>query len=302
MTPAELASKVLTLQYFGNVTKEDFRLLLRHLLDIDHLQRTEQGGLIVGLAGERIINSFKFYAVFQDDEEYTVRSGSQELGTIVKPPPAGEKIALAGHVWLVDEVDHKRHLVYCEQIKGRVPAYFGECAGDIATKILERMRSILQEEKIYPYLMKNAVVRLESARHTAANSGLTEQSLICLGGNMYCLVPWLGTYSFLALERFLKLRCGARLGIKGLDSARPYFIRFNMRVDQEDFWKVLSEEASKPIDPMELVYPGEVPIFSKYDEFLPDELIKKGFAYGILNIAEMRARVFELASKGLKGA
>ena len=56
---------------------------------------TEKGGLIVGLAGERVINSFKFYGVFQESEEYTVRSESQELGTVVAPPPPGEKIALA---------------------------------------------------------------------------------------------------------------------------------------------------------------------------------------------------------------
>ena len=68
-------------------------MLLRHLIEIDHIEKTENGGLIVGISGERITNNFKFYAVFQEDEEYTVRSASEELGTIVKPPPAGEKIA-----------------------------------------------------------------------------------------------------------------------------------------------------------------------------------------------------------------
>ena len=64
---------MLTLSYFHRVTQEDFKILLRHLLSIDHIQRTENGGLIVGIAGERITNSFKFYAVFQENEEYTVR-------------------------------------------------------------------------------------------------------------------------------------------------------------------------------------------------------------------------------------
>ena len=48
--------------------------------------------------------------------------------------------------------------------------------------------------------------------------------------------------------------------------------------------------AKQPLDPMELVYNGEVPLFEKYDEFLPEELVKKGFAYGILGIEEMKAR------------
>ena len=291
MTPAALASKVLTLNYFHRISKDDFRIMLKHLIETDQIQRTEEGGLIVGIAGERQINSFKFYAVFKENEEYTVRWGSQELGTIVLPPPVGEKIALAGHVWTVEEIDHKRRLVYCEQVKGKVPAYFGECPGDINTKVLERMRQVLAEEKSYPYLMKNAVARLEQARHSALSSGVVSEPLICLGGDMWCLFPWLGSYAFLAMERFLKIKCGAKLGLSGMDSSRPYFIQFKMKVSKEEFFEILAEEEKEALDPMELVYPGEVPVFEKYDEFLPEELIRKGFAYGILGIDEMKERI-----------
>ena len=291
MTPAALASRVLTLSYFHRITKDDFRIMLRHLLETDHIQRTENGGLILGLAGEREVNSFKFYAVFKENEEYTVRSDSQELGTIVKPPPPGEKIAIAGQVWVVTEVDHKHHLVYCEEVKGKVPAYFGECPGDINTKVLERMRESLRENKTYPYVMANAAARLEQARHTAVNSHMTEEPLINLGGEMWCLFPWLGSYAFLAMERFIKIKCAAKLGIKGVDSSRPYFIQFTMKASREDFFRTLAEEAEKPFDPMELVYPKEIPLFEKYDDFLPAELVKKGFAYGILSITEMKERI-----------
>lgn len=293
MSPAALASKVLSLSYFHRIDREDYKTLLRHLIETNHIQRTDEGGLIVGLSGERQINSFKFYAVFKEDEEYTVRCKSQELGTIVLPPPVGEKIAIAGHVWVVEEVDHKRHLVYCEQVKGKVPAYFGQCPGDIHTKVLERMKKVLAEENAYPYLMKNAVFRLNEARHSAVNGNLLTEPLINLGGNMWALFPWLGTYAFLAMERFLKIKCAPLLGISGLDSSRPYYIQFKMKASKEEFIKVLKEEAEKEFDPMDLVYKGEVPIFEKYDEFLPEELVKKGFAYGILGIDEMKKRIKE---------
>ena len=257
----------------------------------DHIQQTEQGGLIVGLAGERVINSFKFYGVFQESEEYTVRSESQELGTVVSPPPVGEKLAIAGHVWQVLDVDHKRRLIYCQQVKGSVPAYFGQCPGDLHTKILTRMRRVLQEDRQYPYLMKNAVARLEQARFTAAHSGAAEKTLINLGGNMWCLLPWVGTYTFLTMERFLKIKCADRLGLRNLDSARPFFIQFTMKADEETFFRVLAEEIRKPIDPMELVYPKELPLFDKYDEYLPEELVKKGFALGVLDVDGLREKV-----------
>lgn len=291
LSPRALADRVLRLHYFHRITQEDYRVLLRHLIATDHIQQTEQGGLIVGLAGERVINSFKFYGVFQESEEYTVRSESQELGTVVSPPPVGEKLAIAGHVWQVLDVDHKRRLIYCQQVKGSVPAYFGQCPGDLHTKILERMRRVLQEDRQYPYLMKNAVARLEQARFTAAHSGAAEKPLINLGGNMWCLLPWVGTYTFLTMERFLKIKCADRLGLRNLDSARPFFIQFTMKADESAFFRVLSEEIRKPVDPMELVYPKELPLFDKYDEYLPEELVKKGFALGVLDVDGLREKV-----------
>ena len=291
ISPRALADRVLRLHYFHRVSQEDYKVLLRHLIATDHIQQTEQGGLIVGIAGERVINSFKFYGVFVESEEYTVRSESQELGTIVSPPPVGEKLAIAGHVWQVLDVDHKRHLVYCQQVKGSVPAYFGQCPGDLHTKILQRMRQVLQEERSYPYLMKNAVARLEQARFTAAHAGSAEKTLINLGGKMWCLLPWVGTYTFLAMERFLKIKCGERLGLKNFDSARPFFMQFTMNVNAEEFFRIVTEEIQKPIDPLELVYPKELPLFDKYDEYLPEELVKKGFAYGVLDLEELKQTI-----------
>ena len=291
LSPAALADRVLTLPYFHRVSQQDYKVLLRHLLATDHIQQTEQGGLIVGLAGERVVNSFKFYGVFVESEEYTVRCESQELGTVVQPPPVVEKVAIAGHVWEVLDVDHKRHLVYCRQVKGRIPAYFGECPGDLHTLVLRTMRQVLQEDTRYPYLMKNAVARLNQARYTAAQSGTTDSPMISLGGRMWCLLPWVGTYAFLAMERFLKIKCGNRLGLKNFDSARPYYMQFTMSVSLEEFYRIVAEEAAKPIDPLELVYPKELPVFDKYDAFLPEELVRKGFALGVLDVEEMLSTI-----------
>ena len=291
MSARSLAERILSLPYFGRISLDDYGVLLRHLIETDHIERTEAGGLIVGLAGERITNSFKFYATFQENEEYTVRSESQELGTVVAPPPPGEKLAIAGHVWIVEEIDHKRHLVYCTQVKGKVPAYFGEVAGDIHTRILERMRQVLSERREYPFLMRNATARLEQARHVAGAADLAHEMLVNLGGDTWALFPWLGTYAFLALERLIKIKCAARLGIKGFDSARPFYIQFRMDADRESFIRTVQEEAARDFDPLELIYPGEMPIFDKYDGFIPAELVRKGFAYGVLDVEGMRERV-----------
>ena len=290
MTPAALASRVLPLSPFHRITQDDFRTLLRHLIDTDQIEKTPAGGLIVGLAGERVVNNYKFFAVFQENVEYAVRAETQELGTIVKPPPVGEKIAIAGRVWVVEEVDHERRIVYCTLVKGRIPAYFGDVAGNIHTRVLERMRGVLTEQTLYPYLMRHAAARLAKARRdfSAADTGIP---LWPLGGRMFALLPWLGSYAFLALERFLKIKCAARLGLKGLNSARPYYMQFTMTADPGTFFTVLKEEAEKDFDPLDLVYEKENPTFEKYDPYVPKALIRKGFANGVLDVEGMKKRV-----------
>ena len=37
----------------------------------------------------------------------------------------------------------------------------------------------------------------------------------------------------------------------------------------------LMKEAQKDFDPLDLVYPKEVPGIDKYDQYLPDELLRK---------------------------
>ncbi len=293
MTAAELASRVLSLSAFKRISQDDFRALLLHLIDIDHINRTENAGLIVGISGERVVNNYKFYAVFVENIEYSVRTESQELGTIVRPPDNGGKIAIAGRVWVVEEVDHKRRAVYVSPVKGNIPAYFGDVAGDIHTRILERMKTVLSENKEYIYLMSHAKKRLLEARECFKKANLYDKPLIHLGGNMWALFPWLGSFAFLALERFLRLHCAKELGLKGVNPCRPYFIQFTMNVSEKEFYKTVKEKALEDIDPISLVYEKEVPVFEKYDEFIPEELVKKGFAYGVLDIEGMKNRVKE---------
>ena len=198
-----------------------------------------------------------------------------------------KKRAVREHVWALLE----EHRAAPAVVHGRIPAFFGLVAGDIHTRILERMQEVLREDKTYPYLMPHATCRLAEARNLFRQTGMDKCPLMHLGGNMWALFPWLGSYAFLALERFLKIRCGARLGLRGLNAARPYYMQFTMQTGEEDFYRIVCEEAEKDFDPLELLYPKENPVFEKYDEFVPPELVRRGFALGVLDVEGMKARV-----------
>ena len=71
---------------------------------------------------------------------------------------------------------------------------------------------------------------------------------------------------------------------------------FRINIVFKEFFKVIKEEAEKEFDALELVYPNEIPLFEKYDEFLPPELVKKGFAYGVLDFEGAKERIKEIIS------
>ena len=298
LTPRRLAERVLSLPPFAEVDKEDYRTLMISMLEQDFLEMTEEKGLIVGLAGERLLKSFKFYAVFKDSEDYTVRAGSDEIGTITTPPPVGDRFALAGRVWEVEELDIQHKLIYVHQVDGKMEVSWPGDFGEIHTKILERMKRVLEEDTVYPYLKPNAQKRLEVARHVARNTGMLRNSVVHLGGYTYCMFPWLGTRSFRTLRKFLGKHAGV-LKISNVEFEGCYYITFRMeRGNDYDLVSYLAGIASTGgIDCASLVQGGELPLFEKYDEHVPAELLRAAYATDRLRADEAERRLSEMLAE-----
>ena len=294
LTARRLAERVLALPPFARVTKEDYKVLILSMLNHDFLEMTEEKTLIVGLAGERLLRSFKFYAVFKDSEDFTVRCGSDEIGTITTPPPVGDRFALAGRLWEVEELDVQRKLIYVKSVEGKMEVSWPGDYGEVHTRIVERMRRVLQEDTVYPYLKPNAQKRLEVARHVARNTGMTEHSLVHLGGYSWCLFPWLGTRSFRTVRRLLKTET-ARFGLNGIEYEGCYFISFKMTKGNDyELIRALADRASRGIDVEALVGSAEIPVQEKYDDYIPADLLRHAYAVDRLDPREAEQRVLEI--------
>lgn len=290
LSPAALAQRVLLLPPFENISEDDFQDLLLHLISIDHIQRTEERGLIIGLTGERVVRDYRFYAVFSDNPEYTVSERSRQIGTIVEPPPPGERFALAGRTWEVVEMDAKRRTVQAKQVKGRVIAFWHGAGGSVHSKVLRRIREVLFEDSVYSYLQPRAVERLSEARNLVRKMGLDKRTVLPLTEHSYCVFPWMGTVAFRTLERSLRLIKGDRLGIRGLEAYTPYFMTIRVtRNGSEELERGLRDLAHDPLSPESLAPQGEAPEFEKYDEFIPFHLLKKAFVADHLDVTEMQS-------------
>lgn len=298
LKPSALAEKVLALPPLSAIDRKDYKTLLISMIENDFLEMTEEKGIIVGLAGEKLLSSFKFYAVFKDSEDYTVRCGSDEIGTITTPPPVGDRFALAGKVWEVEELDVPRKLIYVKSVDGKMEISWPGDYGEIHTKILKRMYRVLCEDTVYPYLKPNAVHRLEVARRLARNTGMLEHSAVHLGGYSWCVFPWLGTRSFRTFRKFLASK-SEKYRISGLEYEGCCFITFKMEgCDGEKLFRGLAEEVrTSGIECDSLVSPGDNPVFEKYDDHVPPSLLRKAYAVDRLTPDEALNRILEIAAE-----
>ena len=294
----DLAEKVLALPPFRYIEEDDYKTLLLSMINNDWLELTDERELIVGLRGERLTNSFKFYAVFKDEEDYTVRCESDEIGVITTPPPVGDRFALAGRVWEVEELDIPRHLIYVKPVRGKMEISWPGDYGEVHTKILERMRQVLREDTEYPYLREGALGRLRVARAVARNTGLTESCILPLGGYTWALFPWLGTRSFRTLRRYLVRKSGS-FKLTGMDFEGCYYMTFKLEGGRgDDLMRMISRKVvSEGIDLDALISPTEAPVFDKYDEYIPSELLRKAYREDKLRADEIIAR----AERGMLG-
>ncbi len=295
LTARRLAERVLSFPPFAGVPREDYKTLIVSMLNNEFLEMTEEKTLIVGLAGERLIRSFKFYAVFKDSEDYTVRCGADEIGTITTPPPVGDRFALAGRVWEVEELDIQHKLVYVKSVEGKMEISWPGDYGEVHTRIVQRMKQVLEEDTVYPYLKPNAQQRLEQARHTARNTGMLQHSLVHLGGYSWCLFPWLGTRSFRTVRKLLQ-KIGRKFQITGVEYEGCYYINFKMSNGNDyaliSHLATLSQNGTVTAE--DLVSSGEIPVFEKYDDYIPAELLRHAYAVDKLNLEEAKMRILEI--------
>lgn len=300
LSAKQLAEKVLSLPPFSHICKEDYRTLLVSMVQNEYIQTTDEKTLIIGLVGEKLLRSFKFYAVFKDSEDFTVRSGSDEIGTITTPPPIGDRFALAGRVWEVEELDIQRKLIYVKSVEGKMEIAWPGDFGEVHTRILERMRLVLEEDTVYPYLKPNARQRLDTARRIARNTGMLTRPVVSLGGYTKCIFPWLGTRSFRTLRKFIAQNSKS-LGITGIEFEGCYYILFKMEKDDSQLMQLLADRIRNDggIDCMSLVESGEIPVFDKYDSCIPADLLRRAYSVDRLRADEAEKRIFELSAKEL---
>lgn len=127
--------------------------ILNHLIEIDFLEKLQQE-VIIGIEGEKVVNSRDFYSVFKTEENFKVVNAGNTIGEIPFSPQImeDENILLAAKIWKITFIDHKGKKIEVSPTKdGKKPMFFGGGA-IIHQKIREKMLEILYTKTDYNFL------------------------------------------------------------------------------------------------------------------------------------------------------
>ncbi|WP_139652356.1 DEAD/DEAH box helicase [Raoultibacter phocaeensis] len=280
LSAAKLAQEVLSLGSFKSISQDDFKLLLNHLIATEHIQKTEQGGLIIGRVGEKIVNHFHFYTVFIVPEYYLVKDENKPIGTVDKIYPVGVRFSLAGITWETLDVNEKSKVLFVKRVPGiSVVDWNVDFESELHTVLVRTMRSILRGNESYPYLSDSCKERLAEIRYLALGSTITENLVTQLSEHTFAVFPWVGTRQLFTLHFCL-------LG-RGIKSKMPWRTAVYLEVCFGGTAEELEREiadilASKP-NLHELPLPDDIEIAAKYNEYVPYPLLRKQFVEDFLD-------------------
>jgi len=285
LSPAKLAQDVLSMHSFQAIPQQDFKLLLNHLLETEHIEKTERGGLIIGRAGEKIVNHFHFYTVFIVPEYYLVKDENRTIGTVDKIYPVGTRFSLAGMTWETVDVNVKAKVIFVQSVPGiSVVDWDVDFKSELHTILVRKMQSILKGEDSYPYLSGSCKERLNEIRYLANSSGILDQMVTPISDRRFAIFPWIGSRQLFTLHYALAGR--------GIKSKIPWDTCVYMEVyfggTTLELEGIIDEILRSDLDLNTLPFPEKIEILNKYNEFIPRQLLRKQFIEDFLDFEGLK--------------
>jgi len=294
VSPAKLAEEMLSLASFQAISQDDFRYLINHLLEIEHIQKTERDGLIIGRVGENIVNHFHFYSVFIVPEYYLVKDENRTIGTVDKIYPVGIRFSLAGLTWETIDLNVESKVIFVKKVPGISEVDWDvDFRGELHTYLVRKMKSILLGEDSYPYLSESCQERLGEIRYLTRNSGLLADLVTPMSNKLFAIFPWVGSRQLSALHYALLNR--------GLKSRLPWDTCIYLEVlfsgSREELEAMIREVVASDLNWDQLAIPDGKEVadrysqYKKYSEFIPLKLLKKQFTRDFLDFEGLKEQM-----------
>ena len=262
---------------FKNVTPAMFLGLLKALGDKCVVSQLDNGQIIIGKEGEKLLKKSDFYVAFQSPKDYSVinKHSSKRLGTIQYLPPMYAQIVLAGRRWIVEGVNEYGQIVYVSQVKTGGKAIFDGDEAEIDRIIVEKMYNIYLSNDSYPYLdaRTKANKYLEQARLCFKNNELSSRSYLRYGNRDF-FFTWGGWKINRTISLIAQLYLGKKCDFNALCIDD---------ITSDDIKRIIDSGKPSEIDLAKLES-RQVKENQKYDYLLPDNLLDEEYARTYLDV------------------
>lgn len=278
---------------FDNISKADFIALLRHLGTLDIVTQDSSGILLHGGKGEKIVNDYKFYAAFQESDEYRIVYNHKTLGTLPADytVDVGDCIIFAGRRWLVQHVqngvDKIMRIDVVPDATGKLPKFSGG-GFSVDDRVRQEMYQILLCTRQYPFLDEIAARFLNEARQEfeVMELGKKPQTILDCGDDKVLLFTWRGSQVTRTICLMLELH--------GVQASGGLYIE--AKTSPQDLFRVLVQLVESPPNALNLVIdmPSNKKQQEKWDHLLPESLLSKNYASAMLDVDGAMQTIKEL--------
>jgi ATP-dependent Lhr-like helicase len=256
---------------FNDIAVLDIKQILDHLIDIDFLERL-QDEVIIGIEGEKNVNSRDFYSAFTVEDNFKVVNAGIKIGEIPLSPQIleDENILLAAKIWKIKFVDFKaKKIEVIPTNDGKKPNFSG-AGGIVHPTIRYKMFEILYKDEIFSELSQKASEELQEMRKDFSIfdvQNVESERLLLVSEKQASLYTFTGT----RINRTLKLLFEVA-GIKNtLEEDQSLF---HIMISKDEFLSKLSSIISNvgmidEIITKELEQNPESLITSKWGVYLP---------------------------------
>lgn len=140
----DLISQIRNNFAFRKIEETEIVEIIDHLISIDFLERL-QDEILIGIEGERIVNSRDFYSMFTTEPNLKVVNAGNTIGEIPYSPQIAEdeNIFLAARIWKIKAIDFEANKIEVVPARdGKKPKFSGSGVS-IYPQIRQKMLDIL---------------------------------------------------------------------------------------------------------------------------------------------------------------
>lgn len=267
----QLVKELKTNFAFNEIDISEIRQIVDYLIEINFLEKI-QNEVIIGMDGERTVNSREFYSMFRTEENFKVASGGNRIGEIPLTPQIApdQNILLSAKIWKIIDVDFKAKKIEVVPAKdGKKPVFYGG-GSMIHQRIREKMLEVLYCDVQYDVLNEACAEEIAAMRKEFSKFKI---------GNIEQERPLLVSDHKVEYFTFTGTKVNRTIGMlfdyyEIKYEFNEYQSKFDLKISETDFlkmWKKLAEPLSN-IDVFVEKQIEEKPFllgFSKWGEYLP---------------------------------